>query len=141
MKLLVACDGSENSVRAVRYAVDLIGRLKEGGSIGLLAVHDDTALKQARRLVGQQAVDEYLAELSAEDLADARKLLEQTSVPFEAIIRNGYVAAEITKVADEGNFDMILLGSKGRSGIRDLLIGSVAKRVSEMAHKPVLLVR
>ena len=141
MKLLVASDGSENSLRAVRYGVDLIGRLKEGGSIGLISVHDDTALKHAKRFVGTQAVEDYLREMSEGDLAESRRLLEEAGVKYETVIRTGYVAAEITKAASDGAYDIILMGSKGRSGLGDLLIGSVAKRVSEMATTPVLLVR
>jgi nucleotide-binding universal stress UspA family protein len=57
------------------------------------------------------------------------------------IIRTGHVSDEIASAATRGKFDMIVLGSKGRSAIRDLLVGSIAKRVSEIATVPVLLVK
>jgi nucleotide-binding universal stress UspA family protein len=43
--------------------------------------------------------------------------------------------------ADKGKYDMIVLGSKGRGAIADLLLGSVAQRVLAHASQPVLLVK
>lgn len=141
MKLLVATDGSENALRAVQYAVDMLGKLAEPGSITLISVHDDVALRHARRFVGKEAVDDYLRELSDADLADARKLLDGAGVKHDNIIRIGHVASEISDAGAKGGFDMIVLGSKGRSALKDLVIGSVAKRVIELSKVPVLLVR
>lgn len=141
MKLLVAVDGSKNSLRAVKYAQQMIGALREGGSITLISVHDDIALRHARRFVGKQAVAEYLHELSEEDLAEARKLLAKAGLEHEVLILTGQVASAIAKAADDGRFDLLVLGSKGRGGLKDLLIGSVARRVSEIARVPVLLVK
>lgn len=139
MKLLVATDGSKNALRAVRHAADLLGKMSEPGSITLISVHDDTALRHARRFVGKQAIEEYLNELSQQDLADARKMLDEAGVTYDTLVRTGHVASEI---ADAGkDFDLIVLGSKGRSALTDMVIGSVAKRVIELAKTPVLLVR
>jgi len=57
------------------------------------------------------------------------------------IIRTGHVATEIVDAAERGKFDLLLLGSKGRSALKDLLMGSVAKRVAELSKVPVLLVK
>lgn len=141
MKLLVATDGSENALRAVTYAIGLLGKLAEPGSITLISVHDDVALRHARRFVGKETVDDYLRELSEADLADARKALDKASVKHDYIIRTGHVATEIANAGREGGFDLVVLGSKGRSALKDLVIGSVAKRVIELSQVPVLLVR
>ncbi|OJX03289.1 MAG: universal stress protein UspA [Burkholderiales bacterium 70-64] len=141
MKLLVAIDGSKNSLRAAKYALQLVEALREGGSITLISVHDDTALRHARRFVGKQAVTDYLRELSEEDLGEARKLLEKAGREHETLILTGQVAGAIAKAADDGKFDLLVLGSKGRGGLKDLLIGSVARRVSEISKVPVLLVK
>lgn len=141
MKMLVATDGSKNSLRAVKFAARLLGRLAEGGSITLISVHDDVALRHARRFVGKEAVDDYLRELSEQDLAESRRLLDKAGVPHDMIIRTGHVATEIVDAAERGKFDLLVLGSKGRSALKDLLIGSIAKRVSELSKVPVLLVK
>lgn len=141
MKMLVATDGSKNALHAVKYAIQLLGRMSEGGSITLISVHDDVALRHARRFVGKDAVADYLRELSEQDLADARKALDKAGVSHDMIIRTGHVATEIVEAAERGKFDLLVMGSKGRSALKDLLIGSVAKRVAELSRVPVLLVR
>jgi nucleotide-binding universal stress UspA family protein len=141
LKLLVATDGSENALRAVAYAAALIGRLREGGSLTLISVHDDVALRHARRFVGKQVVEEYLRELSEQDIAAAKQLLDGSGLAYETILRTGQVATEIAHTAETGGFDMVVLGSKGRTGLKDLLLGSVARRVSEIARTAVLLVK
>jgi len=141
MKLLVAIDGSENSLRAARFAASLLGQLRNPGSITLISVHDDVALRNARRFVGKQVVDEYLRDLSEQDLAGARELLDGLEIAHDQIIRIGAIANEIAQAADPDQFAMVVLGSKGRTGLRDLLIGSVARRGSEISRIPVLLVK
>jgi nucleotide-binding universal stress UspA family protein len=91
--------------------------------------------------VGKDAINEYLREISEQDLAAARKALDKAGVKHDMIIRTAHVANEISSAATRGKFDMIVVGSKGRSALRDLLIGSIAKRVSEIATVPVLLVK
>ncbi len=141
MKLLVAIDGSDNSLRAAQFAASLLQQMRDGGSITLISVHDDVALRNARRFVGKQTVDDYLRERSEQDLAGARKLLDDLGVAHDMILRTGAVANEIAQAADSGSFDILVLGSKGRTGLRDLLIGSVARRVSEISRTAVLLVK
>lgn len=140
MKILIATDGSKNSLRAVKHVTKLSARFAEPVLVTLLSVHDDTALRHAQRFVGRAAVDEYLRDLSEKDLADARKVLDKAEVHHDMVIRTGHVAAEIAAVGAEGKYDLVVLGSKGRSALKDLLVGSVAKRVIELSKVPVLLV-
>lgn len=141
MKILVATDGSKNALRAVKYAAKLVDALKASSVITLISVHDDVALRHAERFVGKKAVADYLRDLSETDLADARKALDKAGVSHDMIIRTGNIGAEIAAAAQEGKFDLIVLGSKGRSALKDLLMGSVAQRVMEMAKTPVLMVK
>ena len=141
MKLLVACDGSKPALRAVREAISLIGALSKGGKVTLISVHDDTALSHVSRFVGKDAIEEYLRELSEKDLAAHRRALDKAGIAHDMIIRRGHVAGEIADAAARGRYDMVLMGSKGRSALRDLLIGSVASRVAELSPVPTLLVK
>ncbi len=141
MKMLVACDGSKTSLRAVRHAVKLAGALSGAARISLISVHDDIALRHASRFVGKDAIDNYLREESETDLAAARKALDKAGIAHDMIIRRGHVAAEIADAAARGRFDLIVMGSKGRSSLADLLVGSVATRVIELSAVPILLVK
>lgn len=141
MKILVAIDGSAPSTAALKFAIGLLDRQLEQGAVGLVVVRNDANLQRASRLVGRQLITEYLQEQAELDLVDARKLLAETDIAHETIIRTGRPEIEICACAREGGYDMIAMGSKGRSGISDLLIGSVAQRVAAMADIPVTLVK
>lgn len=140
MKILAPVDGSKASLKAIKHACNMLASAPQF-SVTLMSVHDDIALKHARSIVGSKAVDGYLQELSDKDLASARKLLDKAGVKHEVLIRSGHIAQEIVTQADEGEFDLIVMGNKGRSALRDLLIGSVAQRVLALAKTPVLLVK
>lgn len=141
MKILVAIDGSAPSLAALKFAIDLLGRLSEAGSIGLVCVRDDTGLRSASHVVGRKAIEDYLKERSEQDLVEANKLLAETAIAHQAIYRTGRPEVEICAVAQEEGYDLIAMGSKGRAGISDLLIGSVAQRVGAAAAQPVVLVK
>lgn len=142
MKILVAVDGSKFALHAVQYAADLVAQLRPGQhNITLVSVHDDIGLGHAKAFVGKEAVAEYLRDISDKELKPARDLLDAAGVQHDMVERTGHVAQEILDCAHQGKFDLLVLGSKGRGAIADLLIGSVARRVLSGAQQPVLLVK
>lgn len=142
MKILVAIDGSKFSMHAVKFAAKLVeSLLPDSNVITLISVHDDIGLRHAKAFVGSDVVADYLRELSDKDLEPARKILDEAGVKHDMVVKTGQVAQEIIDCAKSGTFDLIVLGSKGRGAIADLLIGSVAQRVLTMAQTPVLLVK
>ena len=141
MKILVAIDGSKNSLRALKHAIKLVGKVSEPSELLLVNAHDDVALRGASQFVGKDTVKSYLDDLSRTELADAIQAAEKAKVRFESKMLRGQVAQSIAKAAADGGCDLIVLGSKGRSAIKDLLIGSVAQRVATLSEVPVTLVR
>jgi nucleotide-binding universal stress UspA family protein len=141
MKILVAIDGSKNSLRALKYAIKLVGKFSEPSELLLVNAHDDVALRGASQFVGKDAVKGYLDDLARGELADAIQLAEKSKVRFETKMLRGQIAQAIAKAAADGGCEAIVLGSKGRSAIKDLLIGSVAQRVAALSEVPVTLVR
>ncbi len=141
MKMLVAIDGSKNALRALKYAIKLAGKLSEPSSLVLVNAHDDTALRGASQFVGKDTVKGYLDDLSNSELAEAVALAEKSGLSFETRLVRGQVAQTILKAATDRDCDQIILGSKGRSALRDLLIGSVAQRVIAMSTIPVTIIK
>ncbi|KLN53184.1 universal stress protein [Variovorax paradoxus] len=142
MKILVATDGSKYALRAVKYAAKLIGWLRPAAhSITLISVHDNTNLRFANSILGSEDVIAFLHQRSTAELKAAMKFLKTADIDHRSVIRTGHVAQEIVRFAKEGKFDLIVLGSKGRSAIVDLLLGSVAQRVLATARQPVVLVK
>ncbi len=140
MKILVAVDGSKSSLNAVKYAVKLVSNLRTQDRITLINVHDDEGFRHAQQFVGKAGVADYLREVSDKELKAALAVLVKAGVKHDAIIQTGHVAEVISQAADK-KFDMVVMGTKGRGGIVDLLVGSVAQRVMATCKKPVLLVK
>ena len=67
-------------------------------------------------------------------------MLVKAGVKHDSIIQTGHVAEVISNLADK-KFDLVVMGTKGRAGLVDLLVGSVAQRVLATCKKPVLLVK
>ena len=141
MKIFVAIDGSKNSLRGLKVAIKLAGKLSEPSHLILANAHDDIALRGASQFVGKQAVDRYLDDLAESELKSAIEQARKSGVTFESRVLRGRVAQTIAESADDSKCDLIVLGSKGRSALKDLMIGSVAQRVSSIAKTPVLLVK
>jgi nucleotide-binding universal stress UspA family protein len=80
-----------------------------------------------------------------EYLADVREELEKLDpgpdVTTERRLREGETSDEILRAAADSGADLIVMGTHGRSGLRHLLLGSVADKVVRQAHCPVLTVR
>jgi len=140
MKILVAIDGSKSALQAVKYVRALAGQLANPPHITLLTVHDDTGLRHLTKHLPKGGLDDYFREISERDLKPARKLLDNAEIAHDMVIHYGHVVDEILKTADSGKFDLIVLGSKGRSGLSVLMIGSVAQRISALSRRPVTLV-
>lgn len=130
MKVLVATDGSERAMKAVRKSLEMAE--KEGADITLLSVgyylRSDT---EDVPISVQDALDSE----SRNALEKAKALFDEKAVKVNTILEKGLVPANvILEVAREGNFDHILLGRTGKTGIERYVIGSTATKV--VAHAP-----
>jgi nucleotide-binding universal stress UspA family protein len=141
MKLLVAVDGSKSALSATRYAAKLASALRGHNHVTLLSVHDDSGLKHFRQFVPKGAIGDYLRELSEKDLTPSRKVLDKARVPHDMAIRHGDVAEQILEEISTSGCDLVVLGSKGRGTLKNLMVGSVAQKVLAATSVPTLLVR
>ncbi len=60
---------------------------------------------------------------------------------MEAVVREGYPATAIEEEARSRHADLVVIGTRGHSGLKHLLLGSVAERVVQKAPCPVLAVK
>jgi len=74
-------------------------------------------------------------------LADARQCLEKAEVLYTHHIDVGHAAETIVRFARERSFDIIVMGTHGRGGLLEILLGSVAHDVLKQSTIPVLLVK
>lgn len=141
MKILLPVDGSKSSLNATKYVAKLTKDLRSKCTVTLASIHDDIGLGHVKQFVAQNVVDDYLREVSEKELKAAQKALDAAGVKHDMVIKRGNVAQEIVNLANKEKFDLIVMGSKGRSGILDAIMGSVAQKVSTSAKQPVLLIK
>jgi nucleotide-binding universal stress UspA family protein len=143
MKILVAADGSDYSVKAAEYIATHF--MECPVETHLLHVHlpipRGLALARAEKLFGGDVDDRYYKEESEAALAPVEQIFRKRNLPFESTYRVGEIAEEINRYASENKIDMIAMGSHGRGGLTNLVMGSVATKVMAMSRIPVLIVR
>jgi nucleotide-binding universal stress UspA family protein len=153
-KILVAIDGSEHSMKAVNLALEMsekeLTNKTEDDDGGLTALTVLDVSKPRRFLSSFIAAPTYgLRELDEERNAakqwmDAvRKKAEDKKIPFRSEIIEGLLSAEATIVdyAESHEIDLIVVGTRGRTGFSKVLLGSVASRVVEYAPCSVIVVK
>lgn len=141
MKILLPIDGSKSALNATKYVAKLAKNSRSPAVVTLLSVHDDASLNYVKQFVAKSVVDEYLREVSEKELKAAQKVLDAARVKHNMVIKRGHIADEVIALANKDKVDLIVLGAKGRGGLMDILIGSVALRVSGAAKQPVLLIK
>ena len=141
MKMLVCIDGSPSSMNAAKYASQLSTELQGDSLITLISVHDDTALKHFRRYVPKGVIQDYLRELCDNDLRKSIKYLDKHQIRHDMIVEFGSPVDCIINASHQGSYDLIVLGTKGRSIFNDVVLGSVAMRVASASTIPVTLVK
>ena len=144
-RILVAIDGSENSIRAAQWAIDLAK--KEGSSLFVLNVIPTpiyTASNQSSAT--SPAMKEFFdkARKDAETVVqDIVSKAESSGVKVRGeIIENvPSVVESITDYAEEWKVQLIVVGTRGLSGFKKLLLGSVSTALVSHAPCSVLVVR
>ncbi|MGV3742505.1 MAG: universal stress protein [Burkholderiaceae bacterium] len=138
-KIVVPCDGSENAVRAVRYAADLAGKIRDV-QLHLLYVEDPVLMRQCAMLPpGEQ--EKFRCAEKDRILQEARDLLASSGVSFQEYIRTGPPADEIAHHVQEAGCDAVIMGTRGRSPLASVMIGSVATHTVHLVQVPVTLVK
>lgn len=146
-KILTPIDGSDNSLSAAIYAIELArkflseihiisvvpSKIKYGDSSGYFG------------MVPPKYFDKYKkeAEIWFDQLKNTIKTNEfnLAKIITEVITSPLSVSSTILEYGERKNVDLIVLGTKGKTGLKRLLIGSTAQEIMTYAHCPVMVVR
>jgi nucleotide-binding universal stress UspA family protein len=141
-KILVPVDGSPASLRAVDFAIELMGQRPET-SLVLLHVHNISALglAGASEAMATGWLEEAASQSSAKALKDAIRKCEGGGVVFETLTGAGQPAETIADVARKDGADQIVMGTRGLGGIKGLLLGSIATQVIHLVEVPITLIK
>ena len=140
MKILLAVDGSAYTKRMLAYLAahdEWLGSRHE-----YTVVHSVLAVPhRAAAFVGSDVVHKYYAEDAESVFRPIRAFFEQNGIEARFVHTVGHAAESIAKLADEGRFDLIVMGSRGAGDLVNLVLGSVATKVLARSTTPVLLIR
>lgn len=142
-RILVPVDFSSHSDRAFRYALRLASRF--GASVDLLHVVDNpfasgTMTPEVYVPNLPEMLDSLLQE-AEKGLAALKSAAAGERLRVGTRVLTGQPAHTIVEHARTGGFDLIVMGTHGRTGFSHLFVGSVAERVVRRAPCPVLTVR
>ena len=140
MKILVAVDGSDISVRAAKHANTLAKSLAKPAKIFLVAV-DAAPFPGVVSKVGKDAMDRIHAENHERMLAPARKALARSKADVRELSVVGEPAEAILAAAGSNRVDIVVMGSHGRGSVKGILLGSVSSKVIAQTDIPVTIVR
>ncbi len=135
-KILVAIDHSAASDRALAAARELAGLAK--GEVWVVHLREREVIPRIGLVPTEEhneAEDEVKTAVSALAEAGVTTHAEVADVPF------GQAAAEIVELAKQHDVGVIVMGSRGRSDLKGLVLGSTAHKVIHLTDRPVLVVR
>ncbi len=135
--LLLATDGSQEARHATAHALYLARAL--GAKLYVLNVVD-THRTQAMGIHYKDAIQELRAE-GEKAVGEVLQIATDLGVGAEGILAEGNPGREICRVAAERGVDVVVIGATGKSGLQEILMGSVSAYVADHARRPVLVVR
>ena len=142
MKILVAVDGSEHALNAVKHAIALKESLREAPAVELITAHAPMPYEgRVKSAVGGEEIRRYYDEEGAAALGTARQLLDSAGVKFNAHVLIGPVAESIVQHAAKTQCSYIVIATRGMGAVGNLLLGSVATKVLHLSNTPVVLVK
>jgi nucleotide-binding universal stress UspA family protein len=137
-RILLPLDGSAQAEQALSHAAALAAQFKSELTIlrVLPPLQDHGTLRKA----GERA-EQISAGIAQEYLARVADSVRDQGIPVQVAVVEGRPYFEIVNFAEENSIDLIVMTTRGQSGLSRWLLGSVADRVTRGATVPVLLVQ
>ena len=138
--ILVPIDFSDSASNIIEWAAYLARESKSK----LVLFHAYHLPVEFQQLEGAYLPPDFWANVKSEaqaSLARHETELRESGHSVESVVREGYAATAIVDEANELGADLIVIGTHGLSGLKHMLLGSVAERVVQKAPCPVLTVK
>lgn len=140
MKILIAADGSEYTKRMLGYMAAHEEWLSAKNEYTV--VHSVLAVPpRAAAFVSADVVAKFYEDDAETVFRPIRTFLERHGVRATYMHTVGNASASIARTAEEGRFDLVMMGARGNGHLVNLILGSVAMKVLAGCTVPVLLVR
>lgn len=145
-KILLAVDGSNLTYRSLDYALSLAKKYSaEIMALTVVDIPSNSLLAQGSAFtpISSQNYIDKLINQHKEILEDIAKKVKKINLKtrFSTKLLEGRPADKIVEIAKQESFDLIVIGSRGLGGIKEIFLGSVSDRVADESHCPVLIVK
>ena len=145
-KILVGIDGSEASIDASRYAIDIAKKYNSQLiALFVLHVHGVRSISSTFITAPTSRIELFEKEKKeAQELLDKVRIeaqKEDVELRTEIVEGSASVEGSIVDFAENEGASLIVVGTRGKSGFKRLLLGSVASGVITYAHCPVMVVK
>lgn len=137
-KVLVPVDGSESSKRAMEMAIAITKAA--AGTLTVLEVIEEFGPLPGYYEAAPPGANR-VKWISEQRFENVHPILDEEKITWDRKIVEGYAADKIIEIASEGKYDMIVIGSRGLSGLGRFLLGSVSDRVVHHAPCSVTVVK
>lgn len=137
--ILAAFDGSELSVKSLEKAVKF--SQEHAAALEVIHVCHIPVPVFGGPLYAAPFNEEKDYLLAAQSIIDEAKRLTSQLADVKAILKQGQPAPAILEYAEESGCDLIVMGSRGLGGLREVVLGSVSHHVVQHAKVPVLIVK
>lgn len=140
MKILLPVDGSELSLAAVRFALDLAAKGLQIAPV-LANVQEASNLYELLVAHDPEVLDRVAADAGLHTLQAARDLLDAKGLAYEMEVARGDPAHTLVAIAERFGCDMVVMGARGNSALRSAMLGSVSNEVLHASDIPVVIVK
>ncbi|MDP1690828.1 MAG: universal stress protein [Burkholderiaceae bacterium] len=140
-KVLIPVDGSDCAVRAVEYVIKLAREIGPVSVCLLNVYYEPVRLGDVGIAVTPQQMEEVERRQTDPALSTAERFLREAGMSYERDVRAGDVAPAIVKYAQDSACSAIVMGTHGAGALSNLVMGSVAMKVVQLAKVPVTLVK
>ena len=137
MRIAVAIDGSENALRAAKYAITLVQYLPKA-HLEVIYVSDYNKAKD-ERLLSQSP--ESLTLKREQKVHPVLKIAKDAGVKTKLITLKGNPSQEIIKYVNSEEIDQLVVGSRGLNTFQEMVLGSVSHKVMKHVDCPITIVK
>ncbi|MDW7740275.1 MAG: universal stress protein [Bacillota bacterium] len=150
MKILVCTDGSAQSQKAIDKTLEITGgcNVEKVTVIHIYQKRYDFFETTTDRLPIThedvkhfQNIEAEVEKMLQEMLDDAIKPFKERNIKTDAVLKSGHPSETIARFAAEGDYDLIVIGSRGLGGLKKFFLGSVSNAVLQEADRTVMVVK
>jgi len=133
--ILLAADGSDNSYRAAEESLKVIDK---AGKVTILNVLDP---EESKREILHSSASESLLSKKKEKLSRITDLYDEEGIDYEVRLERGVANETVVKISNSGDYDAVILGTRGLNSLQEMVLGSVSHKVAKRSDITVIIVK